>query len=322
MKVNSLQGYSKKKAIESLRLLGNKLFNEKNNVDNPSSNADNSMMLTRKRKYINEKVKNSLRQCRVCDNWFSKTNLSRHLKHCVGDTEPQPHQLSKRLELLFQRGNKDLIHGEMMKDKLIIQYGREELCMTDKYDSKVRNSVRGKMRTIMKILLEMKKKCPKIKNLSSIFDKIYRNAFKEAVLKTAGYDPRDKTYTTPSIALNSGYLFSRCAEILHFNLMQNDGIIKRVKEWKKCYKRQYHIYIYKNAERALSLKNHRAIQQSPLQNDIKRLYTNLREVMKSKANKLKEEGFTMNSWETLGSALLTFILFNRHRVGEMERFKN
>lgn len=133
-----------------------------------------------------------------------------------------------------------------------------------------------------------------------------------------------RSYKAPSVALNSGYLFNKFADIEIFRLIEKDSNTKHVKEWKKCYKRQYHTYIYRNADRALRQNGQKkeTKEESPTSSDIKLLYNHLREIIKSSGDKLKYIEFDKLEWKTLASALLSFLtIFNRRRVGEIERFE-
>lgn len=105
--------------------------------------------------------------------------MTRHVRHCTkpADSSDDENPTSERHKLLFEKGDKDDIYFVMKNDPLIRAYG-EEMIITDRYDAGVRNSVREKMRTITRILLEMKKTHPKIMGLKSIFYKKYWGSFK------------------------------------------------------------------------------------------------------------------------------------------------
>ncbi|KAL1454610.1 hypothetical protein WDU94_010826 [Cyamophila willieti] len=164
----------------------------------------------------------------------------------------------------------------------------------------------------------MKKVEPLIINLIDIFDKKYWLSFMNIVNEIAGYNKKESTFSSPSFARNAGFTFKSCAlKVQLFNLLRDHSTTK-VEEWIFCYDQQYYSHIGRNAELCLKRKQRASVKKLPEEKDVKLLNDYLSETIEQCMKRLKNE-FQISAWKLLGKALMvTLLVFNRRRVGDME----
>lgn len=141
------------------------------------------------------------------------------------------------------KGHQDEVMDTIRSDELIIEY-RIFLASSNVHKPKrsTYNSIRSKLRSLALILKEMKRLDPTIKDLSSIYAINKLHTFEEAIKKLSNFQDK-ASYGKPSWAINSGYAFKTCGELLHlFCLKDEDDVAEmRVDGWLSYYKTKYHV---------------------------------------------------------------------------------
>ncbi|KAL6256689.1 hypothetical protein P5V15_012808 [Pogonomyrmex californicus] len=220
--------------------------------------------------------------CAACKGFFTKNNIRHYFKECI-------HKTVGRSVKVLGRKVQDMIRY----DELLIIYGNK-LCLKYKHQHQ-QDMIRSRLRLL---------------GFLHIFFSLYHPSKYDdciiAVNEVAGFKSNTKIYTAPSIASRLGTLLR---QIGNLNIAE---CIKR-NNWDEK----------KNTENFLKLLQEdfsvTVNKTLPSLDDIKLLHNFLQTNRRSAFQRLSDE-FTYGAWRQLAQfTLISVQVFNRRRVGEIER---
>ncbi|XP_069102076.1 uncharacterized protein [Argopecten irradians] len=275
--------------------------------------------------------------CRFCLGFYLKYDLYRHVNKCPlregklnKGTRHQsnsafllPSTISEKSSSDFQIDvlsdmTVDNISICAKRDELIIAFG-EKLYKKHKALTHMHQYIRTKMRELSRFLLKAREEDTDIVTLS---DCVVANKF-EACVRAVQSLCGVKCGTSariPSLALKIGFSLSKCANIkLSRALIEGDSVIQdNVERFLKLYSLEWNTEVSSTALRCLETKKWNKPSLLPLTNDVIKYQKYLNNQIDKQCMLLKANNF--QGWRPLCEALLvSIILFNRRRSGEVER---
>ncbi|XP_071581232.1 uncharacterized protein [Temnothorax nylanderi] len=274
--------------------------------------------------------------CAKCKGFFSKNNIRHHFKVCTNKKENHQrnvkvlgrtvacrihHTASSLLrKVVFPVMREDTITLLIRYDELLIAYGNK-MCL--KYNLQHQHDmIRARLRLLGRFLASLKEIDNTVTDFTSIYDpKRYDNCIK-AVHSLAEFDDINYTYKTPSNASALGTLLKQVGQILRSMCIKKEDVDRQtmLENFIKLFEEDYPISVNKAVHETQGHRNRQKRIVLPTINDIKILNTYLRDERIKAFNTLKTDGFSINAWRILAeTTLLSTMLFNRRRAGELER---
>lgn len=311
------------KIIECIRKKGDYLFNTEEKKDG------DELLVTRRK---NNNIKHFC--CPNCNGYFSQNGVRRHYIKCVGAgcTSGARNLMkdSRALELVNKNilpalknvlaGLRiDTISNLVKYDNLLIQYGNK-LCLKYKatYHHKM---IRSKLRLLGRLLLEMKKIDASIKEFSYLYHPEKYDTFIEAVNILSGLSEDGLRYSQPAVATNMGTMVKQIGKtfISHCIKQKKNEEKQFCKDFLELLEAEYGAAVNKTATETQAEMQRRRNITLPTMGDIKLLEKYLTSHRNESLAKLKKK-FDNKTWKELASyTLARLMLFNRRRVGEIER---
>lgn len=269
--------------------------------------------------------------CASCNGYFTKNNIH-HAATCL-------YQQGKRCVNILGRKVSGRIHSDASNilrnqifpilrddevtriiryDSLIILYGNK---MSIKYRHPYQEDMtRACLRLLGRFLIALKKIQPAVTDFSSLYDPCFYDNCISAVRVTARYNIENNTFGAPSVAAGLGTLLKQIG-----NIFISDCIKKHMLEKKKnaedfliLLSEDYTTSINKAVEETKTKNRRQKDIILPNLRDIQILHEYLLQERKSSYEKL-QKSFSYNDWFNLAkSTLLSILLFNRRRPGELE----
>ncbi|CAG9825702.1 unnamed protein product [Phaedon cochleariae] len=274
--------------------------------------------------------------CVNCKILVTKGALSRHYKKCTNISKLLENNVTSRAKALAL--SLPYVCGVVMKNfilpKLCEGYIKETICydrmiliygdaLCEKYRSQHHYAmIRNKLRLTAKILLTMKENDPDIDDVESILDPRYFDKLIACINKLGQYDENKATYLKPTIPTTIGTIMK-----VMIDLYITECIKNRWQEKKERGKELLHLLttclpsrVNKTAtESLLDIKRHKPVVL-PTTDDIK-LFNNY--VLKHRDiyfEQLLTKPFFAENWNQLSKfTLISILIFNRRRPGELER---
>lgn len=275
--------------------------------------------------------------CSHCLGYYAKTDLWKHVKRCLlagdGVKKHNRHVAQGKLLLPTSDGVSDSLHSilatlknddisrAVKSDDLILKLG-ERISLKHGHDRSRFSYVRGTIREIGRLLLELRKTKSEGESLS---DFIHPGQFKfviEATKSVAGFNASTNSYKTPSLGLKIGHSMGKVARILKATGLEtcDEAMVKRACEFLQLLEMEWESNISHNALQTLTENKRNIISLLPLTGDIQKLSKHLKELITSSSKQLDEQKDNRNIYSQIQSALLTLIIvFNRRRSGEVSR---
>lgn len=262
--------------------------------------------------------------CEFCLGMYVKCDLWRHQRTCVlkkgsqgGGVSrgkmllPLPDQSSFFRDVLFGMRD-DHIKNIVMKDSLIKTFGQR---MHEKHGSEQhrRNEISTKMRDLAKVVQQIQKELPQIKELEQCIDPIHWEALLVAVKKLGQYSEDSHQFGTGSFPVRVGFSLKKCANLLATNALKqaDDELAKKADSFLKLYDSDWYDRMASIGHSSLEEKRFNNPQRLPLMKDVATLNQHLEEEVegaKSYADRAQ-------------ACLAQIIIFNRKRSGEASRMK-
>ncbi|XP_022608499.1 uncharacterized protein LOC111227338 isoform X1 [Seriola dumerili] len=315
----------------------NKLINQGNFVHNKDVlRTGKGQLAVRKRPNTTGQAKDFL-HCLYCRGLYVKKTLYRHMRLCPekvrNENESQigRKRIASRcaLETLGDLGVSDgfksilceMIYDDVtqavMDDKIILQFGEQ---MFNQHGSDVRKHdyIRQNLRQIARLVLEAQKITP-LKNLQDFF---YPSSFRHvvsAVKVLAGYDPENKTYNIPSLALKLGYHLQKACSIVESNAVKcgDASLAESARNFLSVYQKKWNELISSGALTTLRETKLTTEKTVPFAQDVKRLNFHMETAHLLAERKLRDAP-SAESYAVLAKVILArTIIFNRRKPGEI-----
>lgn len=285
---------------------------------------------------VSRRTKNNIRYycCPNCNGYFSKNGVRRHYIKCVdAGTTSGARDLFKKsraLELVDKNMSPalrnvlaglrtDTVANLIKYDNLLIQFGNK-LCL--KYKAKYHQKmIRSKLRLLGRLLLEMKKIDLSLIEFACIYRPEKYDHFIEAVNILSGLSEDGLKYSQPAVATNLGTMIKQIGKTFISHCIKQKQSEKKqlCKDFLELLEVEYGASVNKTAAETQAEMQRQKNIMLPTMNDIQLLEKYLTTKRKNSFENLKKK-FDIKIWKDLASYTLAGImLFNRRRVGEIER---
>lgn len=324
----------------------------------PSGNKERKQLLSKLRKKGNfiknagkcikpiKKCGNSSENipCQYCLGFYRPKQLWRHVKICSLKPENVnktfSHQTdaqsalvrhlpidSKLREQVFPRMMADKISLEAKKDLLICRFGARYL--KSHREKHLINVCSRKMRELAKLLLEVKKSKPTIKNLYEALHPVNFDLFVECTKVLARYDPVKEVFESPTFAMNIQTSLKQCCDIAILETLRRKSeycsintaeMESNFKTFKQLLEDAWRFEISTRAAADLSIKKWNKVTLVPLATDLRTFRNYLISKATDAVNKLKNNTNDQESYKLLMETVFCrLLLLNRKRIGELQR---
>ncbi|KAJ0172348.1 hypothetical protein K1T71_012321 [Dendrolimus kikuchii] len=313
----------RKKLIAALRKKGNYLVNSKE-VIKPM----------RKQKFTD------YLPCTGCLGFYSKKLLWKHKKKCTGNKASKNVQSEaqnllirhlkideKLKETVFPRMRADKISLVAKTDHLICAFGSQYL-KTHRERHFV-NVVSRKMRELAKLLIEIKKLDPSVRDLFGALRPNLYDIIVEATKILGKYDSEKDRFETPTFAMNMSTTLKQCCNIAIMFALKKEGPYMDVDTGKieadlkttiQLIESNWKYDISSQAATDLNKKKWTKITIVPLANDLKILKEYLNKKSLEAVIKIKEGLKNVATYtQLLETVYCRVLLLNRRRPGELQR---
>ncbi|KYN06057.1 hypothetical protein ALC62_03000 [Cyphomyrmex costatus] len=284
----------RKQIISSLRKNGNFKFNTNSKLNN------GQLIVSRRPNDKYNKLATDFTACSKCKGYFTKHSIRHHSRKCFKKNfkmvmgrritcrlHPKVNETVKKM--IFPVMREDDVTRIIRYDEILITYANQ---MYEKYRSQHHHDmIRARLRLLGRFLLALKDINKNVENFDSIYrPKLYDDCI-HAINIVARYNSEERVYGAPSVASTLSTLIKYIG-----NLFIGETVM----------------------ETQSAQKRHKKVNLPSLE-DIKKLYKYL-EKKRTKAYMALQQSFSYYDWLSLAEATLVSILvFNRRRQGEMER---
>ncbi|XP_044052468.1 uncharacterized protein LOC122876325 isoform X3 [Siniperca chuatsi] len=211
----------------------------------------------------------------------------------------------------------DDVTQAVLDDEVILQFG-ELLFNKHGSDPKKHDYIRQNLRQIARLVLEAQKITP-LKKLEDFFLPSSFPHVVSAVNILAGYDPENKTYSIPSLAIKLGYHLQKTCSIVEDNAVKcgDESLAESARNFLSVYQKKWNKLISAGALTTLKETKLNTEKKVPFAQDVKRLNFHLENVHHLAEKKLRESPSAENYAALAKVILARTILFNRRRAGEV-----
>lgn len=285
--------------------------------------------------------------CKYCYGLYKRLYLFRHIKHCKSKiSEPKQGRNSRAqadahnillaftdqdtqlINEVFPRMAVDAISTVAKTDHLIKAFGSRYLkCHKEKH---LINVVSQKMRTLARLVIQMKVEVPDIKSLQDCLVPKYFDYIIKCTKIVAGYDTSTDTFGSPSVILKMGSSLKQCCDIAEFNLLKNCNnlvldeqqrdIQQSIINMRSIIDKQWSYEVSTNASKEMYQKKWNKPAYLPLTSDIMLFRNHLINIQNQCVKALKTDFNNLKAYKELQESILAqLILLNRRRSGEVQR---
>ncbi|KAJ8969281.1 hypothetical protein NQ314_001819 [Rhamnusium bicolor] len=261
--------------------------------------------------------------CVHCLGFYSSKQLRRHRKNCSENPQKLKStvrdsnaKLSMHIkvdaqlrELVFGRMQADRVSLVAQHDTLICAFGARYLKLHR--ENHMVNVVSRKMRELAKVLIEIKKTEPSIKNMLAALNPKYFDLFVTATKILAKFNPHTEKFESPTFAMNIATSLKQCCDIainlalkksVYFEGENTEGDLKNMIF---LFKTNWKYEISSQAGNDLNSKTWNRVTIIPLATDLKMLKNYLNKRAEEAACNLIKENFDKSAYNTLfGNNLL------------------
>ncbi|XP_030000159.1 uncharacterized protein LOC115426292 isoform X2 [Sphaeramia orbicularis] len=278
--------------------------------------------------------------CLYCQGLYWSKALYRHMKKCPerdkNENEPKigRNRLTLRcvletLDLDISGGLKgilssmtyDAVTQAVINHKIILQFGET---MFDQHgaDIKRHNYIRQNLRQIARLVLEAQKLTP-LKELEDFFLPSNFKHVVSAVNVLAGYNSKNKTYSSPSLAIKLGYQLQKLCGIVESNAEScgNASLAESARSFLTVYKNKWNNLVSSGALTTLKETKLVTEKKVPFAQDVMRLNSHMANVHVVAEKKVRDRPCA-ETYALLAKVILArTILFNRRKPGEVSRIQ-
>lgn len=279
--------------------------------------------------------------CTNCLGFYSKKLLWKHKKRCTGTTTKNVQSEAQNLlirHLQIDQKLKDSVFPRMRADKISLVAKSDVLicAFASQYLKTHRekhfvNVVSRKMRELAKLLLEIKKINPSVKDF---FDALRPKNYDDIVAATkvvGNYDSEKDRYETPTFAMNISTSIKQCCNIAITFALKKQGpymevntaeIESDLKTLIQIIDANWKFDVSSQAATDLNKKKWNKVTIVPLANDLKILKEYLSKKSEEAAMRIKEGSYNVATYiQLLETVYCRVLLLNRRRPGELQRIK-
>lgn len=319
----------RKRLINLIRNKGNFLLNSEGKCEKPVKKKQNS---TSELDYL---------PCTYCYGFFSRKLLWRHKKKCPQNYSNEKSNqansqnfLIKNIKIdqqlmlqVFPHMRADHISLVVKCDLLICAFGARYLkTHREKHFISVTSR---KMRELAKLLIELKKLQPKIKNLFDALQPEYYDLLTQATKIVARYSEEKECFGAPTYAMNIATSLKDCCNIAITYALRRKHVYSTLPAAEAESKLKTLIHLIQSnwqydistvAANDLNSKKWNKVTIVPLATDIKILKNYLEKKGEKEASKLNSNNTDVDSYRgLLETVFCRVLLLNRKRPGELQR---
>ncbi|XP_022177725.1 uncharacterized protein LOC111038799 [Myzus persicae] len=229
---------------------------------------------------------------------------------------------------VFPRMAVDAISTVAKTDHLIKAFGSRYLkCHKEKH---LVNVVSQKMRTLARLVIQMKDEVPGIKSLQDCLVPKYFDYIVKCTKIVANHDTSTDTFGSPSVILKMGSSLKQCCDNAEFNLLKNcDNLVldeqqrniqQSIINMRFIIDKQWSYEVSTNASKEMYQKKWNKPAYLPLTSDIMLFRNHLINIQNQSAKALKIDFNNLKAYKELQESILAqLILLNRRRSGEVQR---
>ncbi|XP_046406622.1 uncharacterized protein LOC124171491 [Ischnura elegans] len=282
--------------------------------------------------------------CSDCLGFYARRQLWRHRKHCVENPSngsirsttqiKAQNYLIKNFRVdpklhdeVFPRMRPDKISLVAKKDALICAFGARYFKIHR--EKHFVNVTSRKMRELAKLLIEIRKIEPIVKNLFQALQPQYYDAIVEATKNVARYDSNKDCFESPTYAMNMGTSLKQCCDIAIMFAIKKKGWYANVqsaeaeadlKTMIQLLTANWKYDISNHAADNLCIKRWNKVKLIPLASDLKLLKNHLTIRANNAASNLMLDKTDETAFcELLETIYCRVLLLNRKRAGELQR---
>ncbi|OWR44608.1 putative alternative oxidase [Danaus plexippus plexippus] len=282
--------------------------------------------------------------CTNCLGFYSKKLLWKHMKKCTQNSNKTTVNVQSEAQNLLLRHLKideklkDTVFLRMRADKtslvaksdvLICSFGTQY--MKTHREKHFVNVISRKMRELAKLLQEMKKINPSIKDLFDALRPIHYDTIVAATKIVGKYDSEKDRFESPTFAMNISTSIKQCCNIAILFALKKHGpymetntaeIEADLKTLIQIIDSNWKFDISSQAASDLNTNKWNKVTIVPLANHLKILKEYLGKKSEEAANKIKEGLFNVSTYiQLLETVYCRVLLLNRRRPGELQRIK-
>ncbi|XP_042344430.1 uncharacterized protein LOC121944638 isoform X2 [Plectropomus leopardus] len=329
------------KSSRERQKIWNRLINQGNFAHNKDvMKTGKGHLVVRKRPSKTHKAQDFL-HCLYCRGLFVKNALYRHMKSCPEkgqhdvELEVGRRRIASRsvLETLGDLGISEgfksvlsqMIYNDVteaiLEDGLILQFG-ELLFDQHGSDPKKHEYMRQNLRQVARLVLEAQKITP-MQKLEDFFLPANFPHVVSAVNVLAGYNPENKTYSIPSLAIKLGYHLQKCCSIIEGNAVKSgdESLAESARNFLTLYQDKWNKLISGGALSSLRKAKLTKDKKVPFARDVKRLHFHMENAHLLAEKNLRESPSAENYSILARVVLARTILFNRRRALEISSMK-
>ncbi|XP_048004340.1 uncharacterized protein LOC125240489 [Leguminivora glycinivorella] len=318
----------RKTVFANLRKKGNYITNSQNESFKPM----------KKQKYSKHE---DYLPCTTCLGFYARKQLWKHKKKCQNLPSSSKIQADAQNFLLrnikvnqklvtdvFPRMRADKISLEAKKDPLICSFGLQYL--RTHREAHFINVTSRKMRELGKLILEIKKIKPTIKNLLDALKPENYDTLVLATKNAASFDSSKERYNSPTYAMNIATSIKQCCSIALYESYKSEvcaesaSIQVNLKTLTSLIQDHWKFDVSSQAADDLNMNKYNKTTIVPLASDLKCLKEHLCKAAARSSAMLTGSQSTLNCLaydELIETVFCRVILLNRRRPGELERLQ-
>ena len=273
--------------------------------------------------------------CIYCKSFFLKEHLWIHHNRCFLFEKSSPSgkrvQMEAKMMLLnttslqklfVQKVLKDCspdnVTDVIMSDALILKFGQSSFRRLRKQHNA--NLVRQKMRECARLLLVARSRSADVTTFESLLQPNMFDIVKESVDELCNFDEETGSFEITNLPLKLGHHMRNCADILtNIGIKTYDaGMQQNAMCFLQLMNTEY-TETSSVALKSMETKKFNKPKYSPVAKDVKKLTIFLRDNIRRCMSKIGEELTEATYKELAEYTMLSIILFNRRRSGEVER---
>ena len=214
----------------------------------------------------------------------------------------------------------DRISLVVRQDPLIVTFGTKMFAKNG-HQVHQHQYIKQKVRELARFVLEVRELDKSIQTLTDCICPTKFTLVVKAVKLVSGYKEGEGTYSTPSLALKLGHSLKKSAQYIKSEALQtqDDRMKKRAESFYELCQVEWCTEVSSQALATLHENAYNKPKRIPLAKDVKCLNIYLKEKASELSSKL-ESMPDEKTWRELSEVTLAQVtLFNRRRVGEMDR---
>ncbi|XP_063931247.1 uncharacterized protein LOC135143317 [Zophobas morio] len=290
--------------------------------------------------------------CTYCLGQYTKKLLYKHVKICkqkpASETNPGKNCLNKSQSFLatLTSKNQNFLQSARIKEEVFSIIRADEISYTAKSDTliclygeallckhkrqQIATVISNKMREMGRLLIVLKR----ISNsVDVLFDALKPENFQDLICATkeiSGYDPLNKCYKSPSLALHMGTNLKTVCDIALKLVIENRKLPKinwenrdkkkqEIKDLQKLIKGHWCNEVSSFALKILKERQWEKPKALPLTSDIQAFQTHVSNLANQAYEELKNNSNLRTNYRTLTECVLALtVMFNRRRVGDVQ----